>query len=459
MSDCCDFSSAPSTVCSEGACFTSECWPCGPSSFSSCCDSSVSYSSSSLDMSTGSLYSSSQATESFRASSFDTGKSAQDLVRDGSFIQSNRTPRLDQNDRVAGEPAKIMVTNDASVTPDYVVRQDGKVEVIGNPDAGNKGTYRIQVEPGADQKVTDDLVNYLNDRIKSREPNLQVSLLADPGLVSEETARRFTPENNPQNNEDTPEDTPPEDDYAPNDPGGGGDCPNCPDNSPSDYPDDSSPTDSPEDQPVDNPLPPAQPAGPMEPLLDAARLNNWDNNTHGALGAYELNMGNWFSSWLDEEMLAELGDPPDYRKLAKVMAKHKAKMQAKMADRLGNMREQGDTQGADKLESMFNKLFDENDKTFHENFGIFMNSQLPGGRNATGEEMNQFLDMDLQKAIASSRMADIAKEQNVKLKDLAPEQASVMALAGALGHMPSQEELNRYNQFVQAVRTRYKPAA
>lgn len=454
MSDYTDFSCAPQTVCSEGVCFTSECWPCGPSSsgFSSCCDYSTSSRSSSLDMSTGSLYASSaSAADTFR-SSYDTNKSVADHVREGSFIQSNRTPRLDQNDRVAGEPAKIVVTNDASVTPDFVVRQDGKVEVVGNPDAGN-GTYRVQVEPGADQKVTDSLVGYLNDRIKAKEPNMQVSLLADPGLVSEEVSRRFTPPAPKPEDESSPDENPPPEDDSPSNPGGGG-CPSSPD-SPSDYPDEQ-PTDTPTDQPTDTTVPPV-PQGPMDAILDAARLNNWDNNTLGALGAYEVDMTNWFSSWLDDEMLAELGKPPDFRKLAKVMAKHKGKMQAKMAERLGNMREQGDTQGADKIESMFSKLMDEKNTSFHENFGIFLNSQLPGGRNATGEEMNTFMDKDMQKAIASSRMADIAHEQKVRLKDLPPDQAAKMALAGALGHMPSPEELNKYNQFVQSVQTRYKP--
>lgn len=408
-------------------------------------------------MSTTSLYSGA-GSESIARATFDPGKSVGDLVKEGSFIQSNKAPRLDQNDRVAGEQPKVIVSNDDSVTPDYIVRKDGKVEVVGNPDAGNNAhsVYRVQVEAGADQKTTDALVSYLNNRIRQKDPSASVGLEAAPGLVSEDVAKQFnTKPNNPDKNEETPEDTnpPPEDDY-PSNPGGGGGCPDSPDN----YPEDNSPSDTLPEQtpPSDTPL---LPQGPLDNILDAARLNNWENNTHGALGAYEVGMVNWFSSWLDAEMLAELGDPPDYRKLAKVLAKHKnnPKFKNAMNARLGNMREQGDSKGADKIEGLFNKLSDPNESAFAENFGIFMNSQRAGGRNATGEEMNTFFDKDMQQAVASSRMSDIAKEQGVKLKDLNPDQAARFALAGALGHMPSDKEMTDYNKYLQLVQSRFKP--
>ncbi len=464
MSDCMDFGSCgPSISCSEGACF-SECW--GPS----CGDSYVSYvssssdyssfsssSSSSLDMNTSNLYSSSQVAEPIARGAIDSSKSVSALVQDGTFIQSNKAPRLDQSERSAGESPKVIVTNDASVTPDYIVRQDGKVEVVGNPESGDKahGVYRVQVEPGADQKTTDDLVKYINDRIQTKEPSSQVTLDAAPGLVSESVASLFNrpaPENNDETNPDD-ENPPPEDDYSPSDPGGG-DCPNSPSDDPP-----YDPQDTPDEQPDNQPLPdsePFAPKGPIDDILDASRLNSWENNTLGSLGAYEVNMVNWFSSWLDAEMLAELGDPPDYRKLGKVLAKHKAKFQQGMNSRLDNMKEQGDTAGAEKLENLFNRI--ENDPTFAENFGIFMNSQRggEGSRNATGEEMNNYFDKDLQKAIASSRMSDIAHEAGVKIKDLPPDQAAKMALAGALGHVPSEKEMADYNRYLQVVQDRYK---
>lgn len=430
---------------------------------SSCCDSGPARASSTLDFGSGSLYTASAGTDTLARSSFDSRKGVTELVQEGSFVQSNRTPRLDQNERAAGEQPKIIVSNDASVTPDYIVRQDGKVEVVGNPDNGAnaQGVYRVQVEAGADPKTTDALVSYLNDRIHQKEPSAEVSLLASPGLVSEEVQKNFNtkpaPEQNPENpNEENP---PPEDDY-PSNPGGGG-CPggDCPSPGPEDSPEDSpAPTDNPLDQtnPMDNTV---IPAGPLDSILDAARLNNWDNNTNGSLGAYEVGVCNWFSSWLDDEMMAELGNPPDFRKLGKVLAKAKnnPKFKAQMSARLNNMREQGDTAGAEKIEGLFNKLGDEKETAFAENFGIFLNGQRPGGRNATGEEMANFFDKDLQKAIASSRMSDIAHAEGVKLKELNPEQASKMALAGALGHMPSPQEIADYNKYVQSVQNRYKP--
>lgn len=472
MSDCCDFGGGQS-VCIDGGgggggtCFSGECW--GPSCYSvsssSSFDSGISRSSSSsssLEMGTSNLYASSTAGESSisRAATIDSRKSVTDLVQEGTFIQSNKTPRLDQNERAAGEPPKIMVSNESAVTPDYIVRQDGKVEVIGNPESGDKahGVYRVQVEPGADQKVTDDLVKYLNDRIHQKEPSASVSLDAAPGLVSEDTQKLFTvapPKNEEQPN---PEEPPPEDtpDSSPSCPGGG-DGPGPSDTSP--------PEDSPSDTPPDaNPIPPdapLTPKGPMDDILDAARLNSWDNNTIGALGAYEINMTNWFSSWLDDEALAELGNPPDFKKLGKALAKMKNNPKAKeaMDARLNNMREQGDTAGADRIQNLFNKLTDPTQGTFQENFGVFMNSQRPGGRNATGEEMATFMDKDMQKAIASSRISDIAHQANVKVKDLPGDQAAKLALAGALGHIPTDKEMSDYNQYVQAIRGRYKQPA
>ena len=462
MSDCIEFSCSPS-VCVESSCFTGECW--APSCCSPVSDVAPMRVSSSLDMNTSSLYSSSAAAEAPRAAAIDSRKSTSDLVKEGTFTQSNLTPRLDQSERNPKEQPKIIVSKDAAVTPDYIVKKDGQVEVVGNPDAGDKAhsIYRVQVEEGADPKNTDALVKYLNDRIHSKEPSAAVSLSADAGLVSDETSKLFNkpaddnrPKDNNDENKDNPDDNPPpDDDNSPCNPGGG-DCPG-----PGPSPDDS-PT--PEDNPQDNPpdakpdAPPSPPQAPLDNLLDAARLNNWDNNTLGSLGAYEVNAPGWFSSWLDDDMMEELGHPPDFKKLGKVLAKHKndPKFKTAMASRLNNMREQGDTQGADKIESLFNKLSDEKETAFAENFGIFLNSQKPGGRNATGEEMSTFFNKDLQKAIASSRMADIAHDAGVKIKDLAPEQAAKMALAGALGHVPNEKELSDYNKYMQIVLSKYK---
>lgn len=464
MSDCIEFSCAPS-VCAEGSCFTSECW--APSCCSTVSDVAPLRASSTLDISTASLYGSSVVSEAPRAAAIDSHKSTSDLVKEGIFVQSNLAPRLDQSERNPGDQPKIIVSKDGSVTPDYIVKKDGQVEVVGNPDAGDKahGVYRVQVEEGADPKNTDALVKYLNDRIHAKEPSAEVALAADAGLVSDETSKLFKnrpsedkPNDDNKDNPDNPDDNPSPDDNdnSPCNPGGG----DCPGPSPSD---DDSP--SPQDNPQDNPpdakpdAPPAVSQTPLDNLLDAARLNNWDNNTLGSLGAYEINAPGWFSSWLDDDMMEELGHPPDFKKLGKVLAKHKndPKFKNAMSARLNNMREQGDSAGADKIASLFNKLGDEKEGAFAENFGIFLNSQRAGGRNATGEEMSNFFDKDLQKAIASSRMADIAHDAGVKVKDLAPEQAAKMALAGALGHIPSEKEMSDYNKYLQLVSSKYKP--
>ncbi len=474
--DCCPSVSVESASFSS-PCISSACWSpcetsvCSPSSSSSY-DSGIvrASSSSSLDFSTHNLYGSA-VENTARATNMDSRKSASDLVAEGAFVQSNKAPRLDQNVSIPGEQPKIVVTKDASVTPDYIVRKDGNIEVVGNPDAGDKphSLYRVQVEEGADAKTTEALVSYLNDRIHQKDASAGISLAADPGLVSDEVASRFNKQadSSPdqKQNENPDEQTPPADDSSPNCPGGGGGGGGGCDNSPSPQ-DDTTPEDStpPSDQTPDAPPQPDAPQvlGPMDGVLEAARLNNWDNNTNGSLGAYEINAGHWFSSWLDADMMEELGHPPDYRKLGKILAKHKndPKFKAAMNARLGNMREQGDNAGADKIGGLFDRLGDEKDPTFAENFGIFLNSQrsqAEGGRNATGEEMQTFFDKDLQKAIASSRMADVAHDVGVKIKDLAPDQQSKIALAGALGHPPSEKELQDYNKYLQVVASKVKP--
>src|SRR5579883_3231934 len=154
MSDCMEFSCSPS-VCVEGPCLAGECW--APSCCSTVSDVAPMRVSSSLEMNTSSLYSSHVSAEAPRAAALDSHKSSSDLVKDGTFKQSNLTPRLDQTERNPGEQPKIIVTKDSSVTPDFIVKKDGQVEVVGNPEAGDKAhsVYRVQVEEGADQKNTD----------------------------------------------------------------------------------------------------------------------------------------------------------------------------------------------------------------------------------------------------------------------------------------------------------------
>lgn len=465
MSDCCfEGGACAPAVCAEGPCFTS-CFSGGESSSfqsfctgPSCSDTSVSRVSSSLDLSTGSLYGNSADTSAIKA------PQAEAVMK-----PSNLTPRQDQGELAKpGEPPKIIVSNDDSVTPDFIVKKDGNVEVVGDPYSGDKphSVYRVQVEAGADPKQTDALVSQINDRIKQKDSRAETTLYATPGLVSDEIRKAFerTPSTLPQD-ESTPPENPeeqppiPEDGDSPSNPGGGG-CPggDCPGPSPSD---DSTPPPSDETAPPQETLPetPSVITTPMDNLIDAARLNTWENGTNNSLGAYEMNVGGWYTSWLTPEELAELGDPPDFRKLGKILAKAKnnpnSAFKKNMDARINNMREQGDNISADKITAEFDKL--STDAMYAENFGIFLNGQH-SGRNATGEEMQNFFSKDMQKAVASSRIADVAHEAGVKIKDLPQQKQITMALAGALGHVPNQEEMAKYEKYLQVVGERYKPS-
>ena len=464
MSDCCFEGQCAPSVCFDGGGVSSAgCWSPGESSsfcnstgYSSDCSVGTAASSGSLDFSTATIYGNSGDSRAIGTAG------------DSSFAKSAMSPRQDQAELAKpGESPKIIVSNDSSVTPDYIVKKDGQVEQVGDPTSGDKphSVYRIQVEPGADQKATDALVSRINDSIRQKDSTAQATLYATPGLVSDDLRKAFeakapSPADDVNPNPETPpeDSAPPSDDESPSNPGGG-DCPSCP-NSPNSPSDDSSPSDTPSEVPPEtlpSDLPANVVASPMDNLIDAARLNTWENGTNNALGAYEVNMGNWYSSWLTPEMLEELGNPPDYRKLGKILAKAKAnpKFQQGMQERLGNMKEQGDTAGADKIDAMFTKL--STDSMYAENFGIFMNGQQ-SGRNATGEEMQNFFDKDMQKAVASSRVSDVAHEAGVKVKDLPAQKAITMALAGALGHVPTEKEMTEYNKYLQVVGSRFKPA-
>lgn len=468
MSDCCiESSCASNSVCVEGPCLSTGCWS-GDSSFSnfsSSSDLSISSGSSSIDFgNSGSLYAS--RSDSGLTSS-ESSRSA--TISDAAMVPSKQTARQDQGELAKpGEPPKIIVSNDSSVTPDFIVKKDGKVEVVGDPFSGDKphSVYRIQVEAGANQKDTDALVSQLNDRIRQKDASAQTTLFASPGLVSDDLRKAFEKSQpapsqdqapNPEESPNPEENLPPADDSdSPSNPGGGcpgGDCPSNPGTPPDDTP-------VPDEVPSEVPPQPdalAPVVTPMDNLIDAARLNEWENGANNSLGAYEANMTNWYSSWLTDEMLAELGNPPDFKKLGKVLAKHKnnPKFQEKMNARLGNMREQGDNAGADKISGTFDKIG--SDPLYAENFGIFLNGQQ-SGRNATGEEMQKFFDKDMQKAVASSRIADVAHEAGVKVKDLPAQKQITLALAGALGHIPNQSEMAQYSKYLEVVGQRFRPA-
>ncbi|MBY0551632.1 MAG: hypothetical protein K2W95_30395 [Candidatus Obscuribacterales bacterium] len=404
-----------------------------------------------LELNTAKLYAGDSNTVK-AATTLDASKSISQMVQDGTMVKSDKPQIPEQRPCGDKETPKITVTKDASQPADFIVRKDGKVEVVGDPEAGSgpHKDYKIRVEEGADQKVTDELVNYLANKCLQGEkkPTLQ----ADEGLVSDAVKQQFAP---PQ------EEKLPEEKELPDelDPDKSGPSPNCgPDGGPGPTPD-TNPDDQLEPDKGGDKIEPEKDArptkAPIEVLRDSIRSSAYDNVQANSLGAYNCNYIGWFGSFLTEEMLEELGNPPDMKKLGKVLAKYKndPKFKAKMDQHVQNLKDQGDTESAGKIEGMFNKLA--TDDKFADEMGTFLNGQLKGD-NATKEDLAKFFDPKMQDAVANSQMADAAKEMGVKIKDMNEKQAGELALTMLLGHKATEAEKQSYANYVSTISDNFK---
>ena len=382
--------------------------------------------------------------------SIDSSKTVAQMVQDGSMVKSDKPAVLEQKPVAEGEQPRITVSKDSGQPADFIVRKDGKVEVVGDPESGSKphADYRIKVEDGADAKVTDELVSYLNNKIRESDSKFQPTLQADEGLVSDAVKNMFAkpedkvPDELPE--ELDPDRSPPSPDCGP----GPGPGPNT----------DVDPNDQIEPDKGDGNLDPekSRPTkAPVEVLRESIKTSTYDNGKANELGAYNCNYLGWVGSFLTDEMLAELGTPPDMKKLGKVLAKYKndPKFQAKMAEHTQNLKDQGDTGSAEKIEGMFNRL--SSDEKYAADFGNFLEGQK-AGTPATKEELAQFFDPKMQDAVASSKMADAAKEMGVNLKNMNEQQAGEVALAILLGHKPTDTEKQTYGNYVSTITDNFK---
>lgn len=404
----------------------------------------------SLELNTAKLYAGDSNT--VKAPPIDASKSISQMVQDGTMVKAEKAPVPEQRPCAEGEQPKITVTKDASQPADFIVKKDGKVEVVGDPESGSKphSQYRIRVEEGADQKVTDDLVTYLNNKAKA--DNKTATLDAEEGLVSAAVKDQFA----------KPEEKLPEEKELPEELDGkqDGGCPdgNCgPGPRPDTNPDDQLEPDKGDNnlEPEKDTRPPSAVKPPIDVLRDSIRSSAYDNVKAGELGAYNCNYLGWVGSFLTEEMLEELGNPPDMKKLGKVLAKYKndPKFKAKMDARLQNMKDQGDTESAGRIEGMFNKLA--TDEKFANDMGNFLNGQRDK-TDATKDDLAKFFDPKMQDAVANCQMADAAKEMGVKLKDMNEQQAGDVALAMLLGHKPSDAEKQSYANYVSTISDNFK---
>jgi len=117
---------------------------------------------------------------------FDAHKPPSELAQSGAITDNTAiTPehRLESKPAIDKSVPKINVEmqdldKPAKAKPHFVVKEDGRVEMNGDPEKLNSKDIKIQIErkdgqlnPTAEQqKAADDLVKYLSERIKSTNP-------------------------------------------------------------------------------------------------------------------------------------------------------------------------------------------------------------------------------------------------------------------------------------------------
>jgi hypothetical protein len=397
------------------------------------------------------------------------------------FKQTDATPPV-HTTLEQGQQPKITVTSDTSRPADFHVKADGTVEVSGKPFDGNKplSEYTVSVDKGADPKLTENVVKQIAEDVSKKAPDAKPFLDSETGLVSEDLQKQYQKSTNDggKENEDS-EDIPDGNENGGTDGGGGGGgCDGGGGGGGGGGDDTDMDTDEGGDRNRDDSTDNGrdgeggdhnrQTLGAQDALrqalatnLDGAGNPNFENGTAKSLGAYSMNFNNFVSSWLTDEMLEELGHPPDWSKLGKIMKKYAndPKFKAKMGEHLDALKQQGDDTSGKAIEGMFDKLA--NDDQFAKGFGDFMNNQEQG-KPATADEMKTYFGKDIQDAAINSKMADVATPMGIKLKDMNEQQAADVSLGMLVGHKVTDSEKaellkqKMYSDYIDQVRQVYK---
>ncbi len=362
-------------------------------------------------------------------------------------------------------------------SPDFVVNQDGSITCVHNPQ-GPPPVANIVIEvarlPGqtggpspAQQQALDNLVAYTGQQIQDEYGDLlhpvqlsdgtivpQVNIQDFQGLVSD-TLRQYFGDNLPPSM------------LAPNQPpmpdipqavqsinqtyggvvGSGGSATITPEQLTNAY--GSAPAAAPGD-----------PAGAMVDTLSAMSgadpRNGYDtvhqlNDGSYNVGRVGFNYGNltiWLESFLPADILAMLGNPPDWSKLAGIL------QNPQLAQEFSNSLAQAVSSGL--LPGSFAREL--SDRNFLQGFGDFL-EQLKGGQGTVGAaQIEQFLPRDVQDGIAKGVIQTIAHQMNLDPVNPGPQGPGELALAMFLGRVPNQQDLANpsYQNFMNATDNLYQ---
>lgn len=440
---------------------------------------------------------------------FDSAKSVSDLLKEtslkGKFVAHDTQPAADDKDRVAdklqqGETPKISIAYNEAATqgssktqPDFIVKEDGTIVVVNNPEKNPDREIIIQVEksqknaslmgaeadgkesgmPEAQQQSLLGLSSYMAERITLNPEYVKLSsgkLEIDDknNLLKELAEKNQKPELKMPEIPPVPPAVEKISDAMNGIRNGGG-------SGSFDRGSINDATSGPRTvPPAFDELPPVQAMketlaamfkpDEKEPYQTVRR----DTNSGYRVGRYGMsgrNAGNWLGMLLamDPELAAILGDPPDYSKLQEYLKKHpdKAKnLQAKM-DTAMKQGMQG-LAGQEKVKKEFGEKF--NDPEFSQGFSEFVgklgDSNTPQSEIEAG--MKTYLPEELQETMNQQLVENYAKQivGDKNPDHITPEDAGKIGLAMLMGRVPTEAEFNNpnYKAYTEATQNFYQLA-
>lgn len=414
--------------------------------------------------------------------------SIEDLIKrqgnDAIFVnkQSDANDQLQSGEKLKpGDTPKISVvyenrSPDADPPPpkpDFIVKKDGTIEVLHNPEKSNPPDANIVVqverdpgqtgEPTPEQKESlSGLVPYLAERValspayQALSPDGKVAIEDNQNLVDDKVESGI--ENNaskppiPDVTQPPAPDVPPEAGSASGrmnrvgGSGGGSDS--------------FSPSGDGAISSRDGQAPPRDITPPVQAVEDTiAALAGVKDKAHPyenvakrsdgsyGVGRYSMNAFN-IGPWLADLLGVDLGDPPDPAKLAAFLADLKAHPE-KMKGAMAKLAQEG------KVSKEFAGKFDAG------KFADFLGKLDGKHGEISAQDVKNNLPKDLQETIAKDRIEHYAKGMGIDTsKDLGEKDPGKLALAMFLGRTPSESDLSNpsYQKYQDTANNMYKLA-
>lgn len=404
-----------------------------------------------------------QAADKTPAKPFDGKKSVADLMGDNTIVnkQTDATT-LAQKDNVLklGETPTIKIqyedqTKDPAnpqAKPNFVINKDGSIECLSNPENRPSKEIVVQVQRDAgqtgdatakQQESLEKLVPYLSQRI-AENPDYQKLSQGKVAIDDQQNLLNDKVEASIPNNinkgpipdaktptPDVPQDTGDVSGRMNRVHGSGGGHESFSPNAGGTVPQRDVP-------PARDNTPPVQAVEDTVSALSGVdkqrpyeSVRQRSDGSYG-VGRYGMSSGAMCGFFAD--MLGiDLGDPPDYSKLAKYLQEHPEAMK-KLQSQMQQMAKDH------KVPQEFADKF--NDPKFGEQFAGFLNKLDGKNGPLSPEDVKTFMPKELQETIAQNRVETYAKQMGIDTnKDLKDGDAGKLALAMFLGRKPTESDM------------------